>query len=229
MRTWCAFAAALLMTAWVAAAPAHADPVDCARMKCVALTFDDGPGPDTDRLLDILRAHDAQATFFLIGEKAAADPGATRRIADAGMEVGNHTWSHPDMTTLPPHAVADQFRRAADVIAAVTGQRPALARAGFGAVDDEVLAEAGRQGMAVVNWDVNPRDWANDAAATRAALLAQIRPNAVVLLHDTVHETVDLMAELIPRLRADGYHLVTVSQMLGPLPPGVLYGSRERA
>ncbi len=78
------------------------DDVDCAQVKCVALTFDDGPGPYTDRLLQILKDNDAKATFFLIGNKVAANPEGAKRIADAGMEVANHTWEHPNMTTIPP-------------------------------------------------------------------------------------------------------------------------------
>ncbi|OAN41584.1 polysaccharide deacetylase family protein [Mycolicibacterium iranicum] len=219
-----------LLLAFVVTAPvAEADAVDCARVKCVALTFDDGPGPYTDRLLQILGAHGAQATFFLIGDRVAADPAAARRIAAAGMEIGNHTWQHLDMTTLPPQDVAVQFSRATDALVAATGQRPVLARTGFGAIDDAVLAEAGRQGLAVINWDVNTLDYKNDFAATRDLLRTQVRPNSVVLLHDTLAPTVDLMAGLVPELTADGYHLVTVSQMLGPRPPGSLYGSRERA
>ena len=76
--------------------------VDCAQVKCVALTFDDGPGPYTDRLLQILKDNDAKATFFLIGNKVAANPEGAKRIADADMEVASHTWEHPNMTTIPP-------------------------------------------------------------------------------------------------------------------------------
>jgi peptidoglycan-N-acetylglucosamine deacetylase len=211
------------------ASPAHADPVDCAQVKCVALTFDDGPGPFTDRLLQVLLANDARATFFLIGDKVAADPTAAGRIAGAGMEIGNHTWNHPDLTTIPPQDLPAQLTKAGDAIAAATGVRPALMRPPFGAIDDAVLAEAGRQGLAAVNWDVIPLDWQNDAdtAATREVLMRQVGPNSVVLLHDTFASTVDLMAEFIPVLKANGYHLVTVSQMLGPRTPGSLYGGRE--
>ena len=81
---------------------ASANDVDCSQAKCVALTFDDGPGPFTDRLLQILDDNDAEATFFLIGNKVAANPAGAKRIADAGMEVANHTWEHPNMTTIPP-------------------------------------------------------------------------------------------------------------------------------
>lgn len=220
--------AALVVTA-VTVPHAAAETVDCARVKCVALTFDDGPGPFTDRLLQVLRANNAAATFFLIGDKVAADPAAARRIADAGMEIGNHTWNHPDLTAIPPQDVSAQFSKAGDAIEAATGRRPTLMRPGFGAIDDAALAEAERQGLAAINWDVIPFDWQNDtdAAATREVLMRQIGPNSVVLLHDTFASTVDLMAEFVPLLRANGYHLVTVSQMLGPRAPGSLYGNRE--
>jgi peptidoglycan/xylan/chitin deacetylase (PgdA/CDA1 family) len=221
--------AALVLAAVVVAPTASADVVDCSRVKCVALTFDDGPGPFTDRLLHTLRDNDARATFFLIGDRVAADPAAARRIADAGMEIGNHTWQHPDMTTLPPAQVAEQFSRATAALQAATGRTPTLARTGFGAVDDAVLAEARRQGLAVINWDVVPLDWqhAGDTAATRAVLMSHVRPGSVVLLHDTFASTVDLMAEFIPVLSANGYHLVTVSELLGPRAPGSLYGGRD--
>ncbi|MGH3579616.1 MAG: polysaccharide deacetylase family protein, partial [Mycobacterium sp.] len=88
------------------------DVVDCAKVKCVALTFDDGPTPLTDRLLGILDANNAKATFFEIGNKVAANPAGARRVVDAGMEIGNHTWEHPNMTTLPPSDVPGQLSKA---------------------------------------------------------------------------------------------------------------------
>lgn len=208
---------------------AAADNVDCSQVKCVALTFDDGPSPYTDRLLEILRANGAQATFFLIGDKVAADPAGAQRIAGAGMEIGNHTWEHPNLTTIPPQDIPAQFSKASEAIAAATGQRPTLVRTAGGLTNDAVLAEAGRQGLAAINWDVIPFDWVNDSnlAASRALLMSQIRPNSVVLLHDTFSSTVDLVAQFIPILKANGYHLVTVTQLLGPRTPGSLYGGRE--
>lgn len=208
---------------------ADADTVDCAVQKCVALTFDDGPGPYTDRLLKVLADNDAKATFFLIGNKVAADPAGARRIADAGMEIGSHTWEHPNMTAIPAADIPAQFSKANDAILAATGQRPVLVRTAGGLTNDQVLAEAGKQGLADINWDVIPFDWANDANldASRQILMSQIRPGSVVLLHDTYSSTVDLTYQFIPVLKANGYHLVTVSKLLGPRAPGSLYGSRE--
>ncbi|BBZ00318.1 polysaccharide deacetylase family protein [Mycolicibacterium fallax] len=203
--------------------------VDCGAVKCIALTFDDGPGPYTDRLLQILKDNDARSTFFLIGNKVAANPEGAKRIAEAGMEVGSHTWEHPNMTTIPAEEIPAQFRRASDAIEQATGARPKLVRTAGGLINDEVLAEAGRQGLADINWDVIPFDWANDANtdATRYMLMTQIKPNSVVLFHDTYSSTVDLVQQFIPVLKANGYHLVTVSQLAGEREPGTSYGSRE--
>jgi peptidoglycan/xylan/chitin deacetylase (PgdA/CDA1 family) len=205
-----------------------ADEVDCARAKCVALTFDDGPTPFTDRLLKILLDNDATATFFLIGNKVARDPGAAKRLAEAGMEVGNHTWEHPNMGTIPPEDIPSQLSKASDAIAAATGQTPKLFRPAGGLSTDAVRAEAGRQGMAEILWDVIPFDWINDAntAATIYMLKTQIKPGSVVLLHDTYSSTVDLVYQFLPVLKANGYHLVTVSDLLGARQPGSSYGSR---
>lgn len=206
-----------------------AEDVDCTVVKCVALTFDDGPSPYTDRLLQTLKDNDAAATFFLIGNKVAANPAGAKRIADAGMEIGSHTWEHPNMTTIPPKEIPAQFSKASDAIEAATGQRPHLVRTAGGLINDAVLAEAGKQGLADINWDVIPFDWANDAntGATRALLMSQLKPNSVVLFHDTYSSTVDLVYQFIPVLKANGYHLVTVSHMLGPRAPGSSYGSRD--
>ena len=208
---------------------AGADDVDCSVNKCVALTFDDGPGPFTDRLLQILKQDNAKATFFLIGNKVAANPSGAKRIADAGMQIGSHTWEHPNMTTIPPQDIPPQFSRANDAITAATGHTPTLYRPAGGLSNDAVRQAAAQVGQAEILWDVIPFDWANDSntAATRQVLMAQVKPGSVVLLHDTYSSTVDLVYQFIPVLKANGYRLVTVSQLLGPRAPGSSYGSRD--
>jgi peptidoglycan/xylan/chitin deacetylase (PgdA/CDA1 family) len=209
---------------------AHAnDVVDCAQVKCVALTFDDGPTPYTDRLLDILSANKAKATFFELGNKVAANPAGAKHVVDAGMEIGNHTWEHPNMTTLPPADVPDQLSRANDAIAAATGVTPKLWRPPGGLTDAGVNEQAAKIGLAGILWDVIPYDWINDSntAASRYLLMTQIKPGSVVLLHDTYSSTVDLVYQFIPVLKANDYHLVTVSQLLGPRAAGSVYGGRE--
>lgn len=205
-----------------------ADHIDCHVFKCVALTFDDGPTPFTDRLLTVLTDRGAKATFFVIGNKVAADPAAVRRIAAAGMEIGNHTWEHVNMSTVPTEAIAAQLSKGTDAITAATGKAPVLLRTAGGLISDAVLAEAKRQGLADINWDVIPFDWINDAdtGATRYMMMTQITPGSVVLLHDTYSSTVDLVYQFLPVLIANGYHMVTVSHLLGTRTPGSSYGSR---
>jgi peptidoglycan/xylan/chitin deacetylase (PgdA/CDA1 family) len=208
---------------------ASANEVDCSQDKCVALTFDDGPSPFTDRLLQILNDNDARSTFFLIGNKVAANPAGAKRIADAGMEVANHTWEHPNMTTIPPELISSQLTKANDAIAAATGITPTLYRPAGGLSNDAVRAVAKQLGMAEILWDVVPFDWINDAntAATTYMLKSQIQPGSVVLFHDTYSSTVDVVYQFIPVLKANGYHLVTVSQLLGTRAPGSSYGGRD--
>ena len=222
-------AAAVLVVGGLTGHVTRAENLSCAVVKCVALTFDDGPSPFDGRLLKILQDNDAKATFFLIGNKVAADPAGARRIADAGMQIGSHTWEHPNMTTIPPQDIAAQFSRANDAISAATGRAPALYRPAGGLSDDAVRQTAARYGLAEILWDVIPFDWANDSntAATRSMLMTYVKPGSVVLFHDTYSSTVDLVYQFIPVLKANGYRMVTVSELLGPRAPGSTYGSRE--
>ena len=207
----------------------RADNLSCSVVKCVALTFDDGPGPFDERLLQILKDNDAKATFFLIGNKVAANPAGAKRIADAGMEIGSHTWEHPNMATIPTDDIAGQFSRANDAITAATGRTPTIYRPAGGLSSEAVRQTAAKFGLAEILWDVIPFDWANDSntAATRYMLMTYIKPGSVVLLHSTYSSTVDLVYQFIPVLKANGYRMVTVGELLGPRAPGSSYGSRE--
>ena len=222
-------AAAVLVIGGLTGHVTRADDVSCATLKCVALTFDDGPTPFDDRLLQILKDNDAKATFFLIGNKVAANPAGAKRIAEAGMEIGNHTWEHANMTTIPVEDIAGQFSKANDTISSATGLTPKLYRPAGGLSDDTVRQSAARVGLAEILWDVIPFDWVNDSniGATRSMLMTYVKPGSVVLFHDTYSSTVDLVYQFIPVLKANGYRLVTVSELLGPRAPGSSYGGRE--
>jgi peptidoglycan/xylan/chitin deacetylase (PgdA/CDA1 family) len=150
-----------------------------------ALTFDDGPDPETTpRLLDLLAAAGAKATFFLVGKRAAKHPALVARLAAEGHALGNHSWDHPALPRLPAAAVAEQLRRTA---AATGDPRPRLMRPPYG---DQSLAShlaARRLGYRVVAWSVVGADWADDDGATIAARLdAGLHPGAILLLHDSL-------------------------------------------
>ena len=222
-------AGAVLLIGGLTGHVTRADNLSCSVVKCVALTFDDGPSPFDERLLQILKDNDAKATFFLIGNKVAANPAGAKGIAGAGMEIGNHTWEHPNMATLPAEDIAAQFSKANDAITAATGRAPTLYRPAGGLSTDAVRQTAATFGLSEILWDVISFDWANDAntAATRQLLMSQIKPGSVVLFHDTYSSTVDLVYQFIPVLKANGYRMVTVGELLGSRAPGSSYGSRE--
>ncbi|WP_082310612.1 polysaccharide deacetylase family protein [Nonomuraea sp. SBT364] len=181
--------------------------------KHVALTFDDGPGPHTATLLRHLAAHDARATFFVVGRNVAADPGLARRIVAAGHQIGGHTWSHPDLTTLPPAAIRAELARTDRAVRAATGVTPKIVRPPYGALNATVRAQTRRP---MVLWDVDTEDWRlHDTAVVARRAIRQVRPGSVVLFHDIHAETVRAIPRVLRCLSARGYRFVTVDQLFG--------------
>lgn len=200
---------------------------DCAAMACVALTFDDGPGPDTGRLLDELAARGVHATFFVVGRQIAKQPGAVAREVAAGHVVGNHTWDHAMLPGLSDEAVAAELDSASQAIVAAGAPAPTLARPPYGSLSPSVTQAFGSRGMAGVLWDVDTEDWKNrDAGATTERALAGAHPGAIILMHDIYPSTVDAVPGLVDALRARGFTLVTVPQLLGTPAAGAVYTHR---
>ncbi|QGH69535.1 polysaccharide deacetylase family protein [Pseudactinotalea sp. HY158] len=190
--------------------------VDCSSASCVALTFDDGPGPHTGRLLDILAEHDAPATFFLLGEQTRKRPELVRRMAEEGHVVGNHTWGHPDLATLEPREIDRQIATAADEIATAGAPRPVLLRPPYGSLSDSARDRIAAAGDATVLWDVDTLDWkTRDTKKTVAAALTDARRGSIILMHDIHEPTVDAVADIITGLREEGYTLVGVPDLFG--------------
>jgi peptidoglycan/xylan/chitin deacetylase (PgdA/CDA1 family) len=190
--------------------------VDCARAKCVALTFDDGPGPYTGKLLDLLAAGNARATFFTVGSNAAAQPGLLRRMSAEGHLVGNHTWSHRDLSKQATSKIADSFGRAEDAVNAAIGQTPKLARPPYGAMNQDVRDVAKQLGLSLVTWDVDAMDQPDGTVKEiTERTVGKAHPGAIVLLHDTHPETVDAIPGILKELRGKGYAFVTVPELYG--------------
>ncbi len=137
--------------------------------KYVALTFDDGPGPDTPAVLAELKKAGVPATFFVIGRNVKANPEVLRQVVADGHEVGIHTWNHPDMTTLKPAQQKAEIENTAGEVLAVAGTAGRLFRAPYGAVDPSVLKRAEDSKLLSVLWDVDTQDW-NDFLAVREDL-----------------------------------------------------------
>lgn len=201
--------------------------VDCARVHCVALTFDDGPGPDTPRLLSMLAELHIKATFFLVGSEVVEHPDIARQIASAGHQLGNHSWSHANLALRSAADIRAEVRRTQRVVKKTTGRRPTALRPPYGELSAAVAAEAGEDGLPVVTWDVDPRDWADrDSAVVTQRVLDAAAPGSIVLLHDVQPTTVDAVPAIVRGLRSRGYVLVTVDRLLGDPVAGRIYRSR---
>ncbi|GHE36226.1 hypothetical protein GCM10017673_43480 [Streptosporangium violaceochromogenes] len=208
----------------------QAGTVDCARARCVALTYDDGPGPGTRRLLDVLAAHRARATFFTSGGNASARPELLRRMMREGHLVANHTWSHRDLTSLPDGKVADQLSSAQYAITRVIGRPPGLMRPPYGAADGRIASIAGGMGLAVVRWSVDPEDGPPaDPRIVADRAVARAERGSIILLHDVHASAVGATPEILRRLRERGYTFVTVPELYGTggMRPGGIYDSGD--
>ena len=197
----------------------------------VALTFDDGPsGALTEELLDGLKAKGARATFFLCGYRMKQYPSALERYAAEGHEVGVHSTVHTDLTKLSREAVHQDMKNTAQQIFIATGIRPTIMRPPGGAYDEVVKKEAGDEGMSVVLWSVDPKDWAHhNAQAVLQTMAKRTGDGDIILMHDMSHSSVEAALRLVDEMQARGYVFVTVSELaaLGgkTMTPGEVYSS----
>ena len=215
-----------LVSAVVAAAPftAPAGPpegareVDCELHPCVSLTYDDGPSQWTSAILDAAREHDAGLTFFALGQKAAGWAETLSRATAEGHLVENHTWNHPDLTTLEPEEVRAQIGDTTVALRTASGEAVRAFRPPYGEWNREVLQEAG---LPAILWDVDTEDWkqiSDDELLRRA--VTQPRPGSIVLQHDIHANTGRTVDAVMSGLRDRGFVLVTVQQLFGGAFPG---------
>ncbi|UBU10790.1 polysaccharide deacetylase family protein [Nonomuraea gerenzanensis] len=204
----------------LAPAPAFAqapkkEPVDCEQVKCIALTFDDGPSKYAGTLLDTLKKYDAKATFFLEGQYVKSRPQYVKRMVAEGHELGNHSYSHPDFTKSDAATIKSEIQKTQDAVKKAAGVEPKLLRPPYGMADLQVSDIAAEFGMPMILWTAGSQDWSSkNVDAIQKQTLAVAKPNSIILMHDWVKQTVDGMPSLIKTLQNKGYHLVTVSDVI---------------
>ncbi len=203
-------------------------PVDCRKAKCIALTFDAGPGEDTPHLLDILKEKKVHATFFLLGKNHVKKHPRHRPPARGrgGHEIANHTWSHEILTDKKPAEIRAELEKTQDAIAAITGKKPRLMRPPQGRTDDTVSGISKDLGLSQILWSATAKDYSTtDSSLIKKRIVDQASKDGIILLHDIYKGTVPAVPGIIDALKKEGYTFVTVPQLMAPAEPvpGTVY------
>jgi peptidoglycan/xylan/chitin deacetylase (PgdA/CDA1 family) len=178
----------------------------------IALTFDDGPTSNTNRILDCLEKHGAKATFFIQGSYAVNDPDTVRRMDTLGMEVANHTYSHISLNDRNFNEFMAELDKAGNLIKELTGKHTTVLRFPGGALNysDDVIKKIP---FSIFNWTINTEDW---RARSKQQIIDSIRGSgdgAILFLHDSPALTAEALEECIPQMIDEGYEFLTLSEL----------------
>jgi peptidoglycan/xylan/chitin deacetylase (PgdA/CDA1 family) len=185
----------------------------------VALSFDDSPGPHTEEIVRTLLGHGAKATFFVIGDRVGPHARLLRAMAGEGMELGNHSYSHPRNLATEGAGASRELQLGSAAIRQASGFQPCLFRPPYGQLTPNLVQRAKEAGLTTAKWNVDPEDWRHPGAdAIRERVLAGARPGSIVVLHDNVEsrgQTLQALPAILDGLRARGMRPVTISELLG--------------
>jgi peptidoglycan/xylan/chitin deacetylase (PgdA/CDA1 family) len=185
--------------------------------KAVALTFDDGPKPDgTPQLLDRLKELGIVGTFFIVGAQAEQNPGLLKRIFAEGHEIGNHSFTHPNLTYLPPIAVQRELCRTSALVRQLTGKAPRFYRPPGGNFNGAVAECAEALGMGGGYWTIDVYKFEKEPFGPKDVInftLPKVRPGSIVLMHNGPKQTTDALPTIVKSLREKGYRFVTMTEL----------------
>ncbi len=195
----------------------------------IALTFDDGPSEETDRILKVLAEYDARATFCVIGNKVEMYSDVLRRTIAGGNEIACHTWSHPKLTEISASAVRSQLTKTIDLVREITGgYEIKVLRPPYGSTNKSVRSICAELGLVIAHWQVDTDDWdVRNTDKVYNAIIKGAQNGAIILCHDIYSTTAAAAERAIPELINRGYQLVTVSELLSfhkdGAQPGTVY------
>lgn len=203
---------------------------DCVRHRCIALTFDDGPGPYTQTLLEHLDRYHAKATFFVVGRNIAPYSIALQQAVQRKHQIGNHTWNHPLLPKRDEAVIRQEIESTNSAVAAATGVTPTMVRPPYGGINDKVRAQLQLLTMPAIMWSIDTRDWADhDAAIVCSRAVTNATPGAIILMHDIHKTSVDAVPCILDALQKQGYAFVTVKNLFGhPLSAGESYSQYKQ-
>ncbi len=203
--------------------------VDCTVNKCIALTFDDGPGDQTPQLLETLTKEHVPAVFFMQWLYANRNPNYVALIANTpGMETGNHTLSHPELTKISTALVGQEIAGQHQFLLEHGAKEVPWMRPPYGLWNNITVQACAASGEALITWSIDSLDYVKkDTATTTANVIAAAQPGGIVLMHDIHPATVAAVPGIITQLKEQGYLLVNLTQLLGPPKPGKTYEMRS--
>lgn len=204
-----------------AQAKKHKDTVylnDQPESNSVYLTFDDGPdGQVTPRILDILASYKVKGNFFFLGENVKIYPEVVKRTFDGGHFIGNHSYSHPDLTTLSPERIKDELEKTEEVISSITGKRTTAMRPPYGASNETVIKVIKESNSVSILWSIDTLDWSKrEVSSILKNVTDNLRPGDIILMHSNGDKgvTADALPFIIEAIKAKGYKISTLDKLV---------------
>lgn len=179
--------------------------------KMIALTFDDGPNYNTSKVIDVLNKYDIKATFFVLGNRAINNKDILKKMADSGMEIGNHTYNHLLLTKYDENKIRSEIEDTSEVIYSATKKRPKLLRPSYGSVNNKIKKVAN---MPIIIWDIDTLDWKyHNSKRITSRVVNKVRDGDIILMHDIYSASLNALSNIIPILQGNGYEFVTIDEL----------------
>lgn len=177
----------------------------------IALTFDDGPNHNTNKILDILSKYKVKATFFVLGSNIKGNENTIKRMYELDMEIGNHTYSHKLLTKLSKERIKEEIQKTDKLIFDITNTYPTLLRPSYGTINKKIKSISDKP---IIIWDIDTLDWKHhNSKKISNNILNKAKDGDIILLHDIYSATANSLDIAIPKLLEKGYQLVTVSEL----------------
>lgn len=212
-------ALSLLLMLLLLCAPALAEEerviLDPRVQPALALSFDDGPSEYTQQVLDVLEENGCRATFFMVGTSMNNLPEMVKTVYESGNEVGLHTWRHNDLTEMKADAVVRNLQLCQNIVMEQTGTTAKWLRPPYGKVGPSAYGACRTLDMYIATWSIDSRDWSlQNAAKIHKEVMGQLHNGAIILFHDTHAATVEALKTILPEIKAAGYQVLTVDELM---------------
>ncbi len=184
--------------------------------KLVALTFDDGPDPQTLKILDLLTKEGVHATFFVKGMNVEKYPEVAKKIIELGNEIGNHSYTHPTLAGLDETKIREEIVKTQEIVKEKTGATPVVFRAPNLKYDAKVWAVLNELKLRAVNSNASVADWNKDTTREQIIERATVKvvPGSIVLMHTWPGKTLEALPEVLKYLKENEFRFVTLSEMI---------------